>query len=275
MIWSARHSDNGKPMSRLNRFSRPVAIMLLPLGGFVFERSLAEPMTPFGAPSLYTLYVVCLLAFGVLSAGAERLSPTVASVAAGVLGTGCVVAGLVAVVGTLAALFTLFMSLVFPGDLPVGLIFALVFVSPWLTSIALGELAVGSFRASRGRIGVALTSASAIAGVALIVASMTLTKKADAAWLAPRLQVFDTNDIDAWETSLSEIKARWLCGHRRCLMDVCFKLMVRFGEGDGQSGPFASPGAMVVIAPAVPQDLAAPFEKVYGYPVRQVCVIGD
>ena len=58
-------------------------------------------------------------------------------------------------------------------------------------------------------------------------------------------------------------------------MDVCYKLDMRFGRTSGQSGAFASPIALVVEAPNVPEHLAVPFEKIYGYPFRQVCVMGD
>jgi hypothetical protein len=58
-------------------------------------------------------------------------------------------------------------------------------------------------------------------------------------------------------------------------MDVCHKLANRFGRTARQDGAFASPIALVVEAPNVPEHLAVPFEKVYGYPFRQVCVIGD
>jgi hypothetical protein len=147
-------------------------------------------------------------------------------------------------------------------------------VSPWLTSRAFGELAGRSLQASRDRIGEGLNGVLAIVGVVLVIGSATLTTKGDTAWLAPRIRVFDSDDLDSWEKSLSEIKGRWLCGRRRCLMEACHKLDARFGRTGGQAG-FAAPLALVVEAPNVPEHLAVPFEKVYGYPFRQVCVIGD
>jgi hypothetical protein len=89
------------------------------------------------------------------------------------------------------------------------------------------------------------------------------------------VQAFEGNDMARWEHSLLEVKANWLCGHRRCLMPICAKLRQRFGVATGESGPFASPYGFAIEAPDVPPDLAAPFANVYGYPVKQVCAIGD
>jgi hypothetical protein len=260
-------------MGLLSHFSRPVAITILPLAGFVFEASLQDPVMPTSA--LHATYAVCLVAFGALWAGAERWSPIAASIAAGILGVGSLVAGLVAAFGTLAACFMLFVGTIFPGNLLSAIFSALVFVSPWLTSKALLESAVHSLRESRERLGWVLTVSCAIVGMGLTLGFMGMAVRGEAAWLAPRLEVFDGDDINAWERSLSDIKARPLCGHRRCLMGVCFKLMERFGKTDGVSGPFASPFGFALEAPNVPEHLAASFEKVYGYPVHQVCVVGD
>lgn len=271
-------------MSRLDHFSRPVAIVILPLAGFFFERDLDEPVTGLLGPALYTLYIVGVIAFAALCVVPERLPPAAASVAAGTLLIGAVVVGFIAVIGTAAACFILLMSLPLLAPsrlshdrvvaLAGAMVFALMLLSPWLTSRALGEVAARSLQASRLRSGEWLTGLCAIAGVGLALGLATLATKADAVWLAPRVQVFDGDDVDRWEKSLSEIKGRWLCGHRRCLMDACYKLDVRFGRTGGESG-FASPFALVVEAPNVPEHLTVPFEKVYGHPVRQVCVIGD
>ena len=64
-------TSKGEPMS----FSRPVAIVILPLAGLFFERDLDEPVTGLFGPALYILYVVGVLAFGALFVGQERLSP--------------------------------------------------------------------------------------------------------------------------------------------------------------------------------------------------------
>jgi hypothetical protein len=58
-------------------------------------------------------------------------------------------------------------------------------------------------------------------------------------------------------------------------MSVCFKLIERFDRTSGERGPFASPFGFATEAPDVPPNLAGPFTKVYGYPVRQVCAVGD
>src|SRR5262245_46476361 len=274
-------TSKGEPM----RFSRPVAIVILPLIGLFFERDLDEPVTGLFGPALYSLYVVGVLAFGALFAGRERLSPAATSIAAGALLAGSLIVGFIAVFGTGAACFILLTSLplLAPSHLSIDrvvalagtVVVALVLLSPWLTSTALGELAVRALQMSRARIGEELIFLCAILGFGLAIGLATLATKADTAWLAPRLQVFDGDDVGEWEKSLSEIKARWLCGHRRCLMNACDKLVMRFGRTSGQSGTFASPIALVVEAPNVPEHLAVPFEKIYGYAFRQVCVMGD
>jgi hypothetical protein len=262
-----------------------VAIVILPLLGFFFERGLDEPITGLFGPALYSLYVVGVLAFAALFVGRQRLSAATSSIAAGSLLLGTVIVGLIAVIGSGAAGFILLMSLplLAPSYLSIervdaiagAVVCALVLVSPWLTSRALWDLAVSALQTSRARIGEGLIFLCAIAGAVLAIGLAILATKADAAWLSPRLQVFNGDDVGEWEKSLSEIKARWLCGHRRCLMDVCYKLDMRFGRTSGETGAFASPIALVVEAPNVPEHLAVPFEKVFGYPFRQVCVIGD
>jgi hypothetical protein len=186
--------------------------------------------------------------------------------AGGALALGSAVAGLAAAFGTLAALFLLLLG---------GPTWLLVGITPWLTSIALGGLAIRCWRESRAHFGPMLSGACVIAGVALTAGSMVLAIRADASWLAPRLEAFDGDDVDAWEKALADIRAHPLCGHRRCLMPVCIKLMMRFGKTTGELGPFASPFGLAWDAPDVPSHLATPFEKVYGYPLRQVCVLGD
>jgi hypothetical protein len=274
-------TSKGEPMS----FWRPVAIVILPLVGLFFERDLDEPVTGLFGPALFSLYVVGVLAFGALFVGQERLPPAATSIAAGSLVSGSLIVGFIAVFGTGAACFILLMSLplLAPSHLSLdrvvalagAVVVALVLLSPWFTSRALGELAARALQTSRARIGEELTFLCAILGFGLAIGLATLATKADTAWLTPRLQVFDGDDVGEWEKSLSEIKARWLCGHRRCLMDVCHKLDMRFDRTSGQSGPFASPIALVVEAPNVPEHLAVPFEKIYSYPFRQVCVMGD
>jgi hypothetical protein len=281
---SAADGVSSMSMGSRSSFSRPVAIVILPLVGLFFERDLDEPITGAFGPALYALYVAGVISFGALAIGSERLSAAVASLAAGTLLSGAVIVALVAVVGTAAACLVLLFSFPFSGPsrtsydrLTVfagGAMLAAVLLSPWLTSRALWELSTSSLRASVGRIGKELTALCTIAGVGLAIGLATLATKADAAWLAPRLGVFDRDDVGSWEKALSEIKGRWLCGHRRCLMKVCTKLDARFGRTGGESG-FASPLALVLEAPDVPKRLVLPFEKVYGYRFRQVCVIGD
>ena len=82
-------ASKGEPMS----FSRPVAIVILPLAGLFFERDLDEPVTGLFGPALYILYVVGVLAFGALFVGQERLSPAATSIAAGSLLSGSLIVG--------------------------------------------------------------------------------------------------------------------------------------------------------------------------------------
>jgi hypothetical protein len=258
------------------------AIAVLPLLGFWLERGLSEP---FAGPALYALYAVGLVTFALILTG--RLVPSALSVAAGVLGIGSVFAGAMAIIGTAVATITLAMlsASAFSGPprsaydhvrgIAGAVTIATIMVSPWLTSVSLGQLALRSIRSSRERIGALMTVVGAILGIVVTAVAMALTVRADAAWLAPRLQVFDTDNVASWEQSLSDIKGRWLCGHRRCLMPVCGKLMARFGRTSGTAGPFVSPFGFVLEAPDVPQALALPFVKIYGHPVTHVCAIGD
>ena len=165
---------------------------------------------------------------------------------AGSLLSGSLIVGFVAVLSTGAACFILLTSLplLAPSHLSIdrvvafagAVVVALVLLSPWFTSRALWELAVNALEASRARVGEGQIFLCTILGFGSAIGLATLATKADTAWLAPRLQVFDGDDVGEWEKSLSEIKARWMCGHRRCLMDVCFKLDMRFGRTRGETG---------------------------------------
>jgi hypothetical protein len=156
-----------------------------------------------------------------------------------------------------------------------GLVLTAIALSPWATALALAEVSVSTLRSHAARRGKALAITWAIVGVCLTILAMSLAQKTDADWLAPRLKTFETDDIARWEQSLQEIKANRLCGHRRCLMPICYKLLQRFGRTVGEGGPFASPFGFAIEAPNVPPDFAGAFTKVYGYPVRQICAIGD
>ena len=262
----------GKPMHLLSSFSRPVAIVLLPPVGFFFERALDEPITDAFGPALYALYTIGVISYAAVALGERRLPAAVTSLAAGVLLAGTLIVGSILLIGSFAALFLLLMAL--PRLDLGGAMSAVVLLSPWFAAEALREVSTRSLCACGHRLGRTLTGFFAIAGIGFAIGLASAVTRADAAWLAPRLKVFDGDDVESWEKTLSEIKGNWLCGHRRCLMKVCFKLDVRFGRTMGESG-FASPMAFVVEAPDVPDHLGRPFEKIYGYRVRQVCVIGD
>lgn len=267
----------------MNRwYLRLLSIAILPLLGFWLERQLDEP---FAGPGLFMLYAVGLLAFAMTLTG--RPAPPVLSVVAGVLGTGSFFAGIFAVLGTLAAttLLAMVATSLFIGPprsaydhmrgIAAGVTMAAIMVSPWLTSVSLGQLTLQAIRSSSERFGAFLTAICAILGAILTAAAMMLAVSADASWLAHRLRAFDTDDIASWETSLSEIKSRWLCGHRRCLMPVCDKLMGRFGRTAGARGSFVSPIGFALEAPKVSPEFALPFVRVYGHPVTHVCAVGD
>src|SRR5262245_28888093 len=93
-------TSRGEAMGHLSSFSRPVAIVILPLLGFFFERDLDEPISGLFEPALYSLYVVGVLAFAALFVGRERLSPVASSIAAGTFLLGTVIVGLIAAFGT-------------------------------------------------------------------------------------------------------------------------------------------------------------------------------
>jgi hypothetical protein len=145
-------TSKGEPMS----FSRPVAIVILPLVGLFFERDFDEPVTGLFGPALFSLYVVGVLAFGALFVGQERLSPAATSIAAGSLLSGSLIVGLIAVFGTGAACFVLLMSLplLAPSHLSIDRVVALVgaamvalvLLSPWFTSRALVSWRLGRCR---------------------------------------------------------------------------------------------------------------------------------
>lgn len=265
------------------RFAAPIAIIVLPLLAFWAERGFGEFLTGCIGPTLYALYILGLVAYAAVLSG--RLSPSASSMAAGALTTGAAIAAILGAFGAVAALFILLLSLPWlgpprsffqrMGHFGIGLVLAAIVLSPVFTALALGKISTNTLRSCAARAGKTVVIVWAIVGVGLTIAAMSLAQKADAYWLAPRLRSFETNDIARWEQSLRDIKANWFCGHRRCLVLVCDILMRRFGRTSGESSAFASPFGFALEAPNVPPDLAGPFTKVYGYPVRQVYVVGD
>ena len=193
-------------MSHLSSFSRPVAIVLLPLLGFFFEHDLDEPAIGLFGPALHSLYVVGVFAFGALFLGRERLSAAATSIVAGSLLSGSLIVGFVAVLSTGAACFILLTSLplLAPSHLSIdrvvafagAVVVALVLLSPWFTSRALWELAVNALEASRARVGEGQIFLCTILGFGSAIGLATLATKADTAWLAPRLQVFDGDNVE-------------------------------------------------------------------------------
>jgi hypothetical protein len=266
--------------SRVVELFAPLAIIVLPLLGFYVDRRFDELVT---GPAIYTLYVLGVIAYAAAISG--QLPPSLSSMASGVLGTGAVIAAVIGVLGSLVAFFIVIVSLGPLGppksaydwwsQFGIDLVLIAIVLSPWATALVSGKVAASTLRFCAARSGKALTTTWAIVGVGLTIIAMSWAEKADADWLAPRLKTFETDDTARWEQSLKEIQANWLCGHRRCLMPICYKLMDRLGRTSGESGPFASPFGFAIEAPNAPSHLAEPFIKVYGYPVRQVCAIGD
>jgi len=249
---------------RSRRLAVAISIILLPLLGLYVDRHIGELVTELVGPAVYCLYVLVVLAY--TATILIRLPSHASLIAAGILAAGAAVAAAIALLGTLLAVFLLIL---------LSVLLAAIALSPWLTSFALAKTALDTWRTSAARLHKATAITCLLAGVAIAALTMGLANKADADWLRPRLQPFQTDDVDRWERSLQDIRANWFCGHRRCLMPICMTLMQRFGKTTGRPGPFAVPFGFAFEAPNVPAHLAEPFSKVYGYPVQQVCVIGD
>jgi hypothetical protein len=266
------------------RVGAPIAIILLPLLGFWGDRAVDEPITQAIGPALYALYAVGLIAYAAITVG--RFPVIATSLAAGILGTAAVASAFMQLIGLFPAYF-LFMYLLMQGSLGVHLpmierlmaivaitIFLIVLLSPWLTALALGDMSLRALHRSAARTRRTLTIAAASVGVCLTVGAMVWAQRADAGWLASRVQAFETDDLMLWEQSLREIQGNWLCGRRRCLQPICGKLIRRFGEGKGETG-FAPALGFVFRAPTVPHDVDERFINIFSHPVRQVCAYGD
>lgn len=251
-----------------------LAIVVLPIIAIAFNETSDEP--PFVGPGTYALYALSLATYWAIS---QKCVPPLARPAvAGVLAMGAVAAAIWGAYGVIFGGLFLFIAPFFYG--PITFVLTLLSVplalSPFATALALAKVSVktlGDDCDHEGRF--AVTWLSFFAGIAIASGAMRAGVEIDNRWLAPRVQAFATDDLDRWEQALTDIKENWACGHRRCLIDVCNQLTQRFGEGEGESGRFASPWGYAMVAPNAPQNLDRAFTKVYGLSVRQVCVRGD
>lgn len=266
----------------LRRFGSPLAIVVLPLLGFLADRRLDESLSEKFLPSLLALYLLGILAYAAAEIPKERRNLTL--VAAGVLAAGSLVTLMIAIVAIIPALLILLVSLPWLGPprpaalraahFGAGLALCLIALSPWATSYALAQVSLRTARSQILEINTRAIASIAL-GVCLVAGTMVGVRLADTAWQASRLESFNGEDTGRWELSLNEIRSNWLCGHRRCLMPICYKLMARFGRTSGRCSDFACPFGLAVEAPNVPPQLAAPFMTVYGHSAQEVCAVGD
>jgi hypothetical protein len=202
------------PSQFLQRLGTPTAVILLPALGFYAERTFDEPITDPLGPALYALYALGLFAYASTLFG--RLPAKASSISAGILGTGSAISAILGLVGAAAALFILLGSLPWRGpprssyerlsQFGMGLVLAMIALSPWLTSFALGKAAARALRTSATRLGKSFGTAWMVVGVALVLGAMSVAQKGDSYWLAARVRAFETDDIARWEESLNEIK---------------------------------------------------------------------
>ncbi|HEY8125085.1 MAG TPA: hypothetical protein VIF88_06660 [Methylocystis sp.] len=258
----------------LRRHATSLAIVALPIIAIAFKETLDEP--PYVGPGTYALYAVSLAAYWAIS---QKCVPSLARpAAAGILAMGAVAAAMWGTYGTILGGLFLFVAPFFYGPITfvLTLLLAPIALSPFATALALARVSMKTLCDHRDREQhVAVATLSFFAGIVIASGAMRIGVEIDNRWLAPRVQAFATDDLDRWEQALTDIKENWACGHRRCLIDVCNQLTQRFGEGEGESGQFASPWGFAMVAPNAPQNLDRAFTKVYGFSVRQVCARGD
>jgi hypothetical protein len=263
-----------------HRYVAQFAIIVLPLICILVDIALEGI---FAGPPLFALYALGLIAYATILVG--RVPTGFIWIAIGVLGVGAVVAGAIGLVGAIVTAFSFLFSIsaLFRADkspflifFGFGLVVTIIFVSPLLTSYSLTKVSISTFQSRTSRGARLLGLAGVLAGGALAVVVSLSVQRAVNEWVAQRVSVFETNDTARWEQALREVRANWMCGHRRtCLMPICYKLFQRFNTRSGECGSFACPFGFAIDAPNVPGPLATPFQTVYGHSVFEVCAIGD